>query len=112
MNRQFSFKTKSKYGLWRIIGLVVFALILSASAFMAYFIYQNAYNTLANANVIAILNSNLNVDIIDAKAHEDAQKAIALKNNDIFIPTDIKYIFAYAPTSTSATTTAKIVPKK
>lgn len=112
MTWQIVFKPKNKYGWWRIISSLVVAFTALAAVGMGYFIYQNTYTTLANANIIITLNSTLNVDIIDAKAHEDARQAIALKNSAVNIPIDIKYIFAYAATSTNAAPAAKKTLKK
>lgn len=108
---QTALKLNSKYALWRIGGLLVFVVITCVTIFMIYFIYQNAYVTLANTNIISTLNSNLSVDIIDGKAHTEAQQAIALKKEVYTFNPNLKYIFSYA-SSTTATSTAQTTKNK
>ncbi len=68
--------------------------------FTYYFIYQNIYSTIANANAITSLRSNLNIYDLDLQAYEKARAAIVQKKHLEEIPANIRNIFYYK-TSTS-----------
>ncbi len=92
---------KGRYGFWRLINIVIFGLLISGAMFTYYFIYQNIYSTIANANAITSLQSNLNIYDLDLQAYEKARTAITLKTQAQEIPADIRNIFYYN-VSTSA----------
>ena len=69
--------------------------------FTFYFIYQNIYSTIANANAIVALRSNLNIYDLDLQAYEKAVAAIAQKKRTEEFPPNIRNIFYYN-TTTSA----------
>jgi len=96
---------KGKYGLWRLINIVIFGLLISGSMFTYYFIYENIYSTIANANAIVSLRSGLSIYDLDLQAYEKARAAITQKKQLEEIPSNIRNIFYYnIRTSTYANT--------
>lgn len=96
---------KGKYAFWRLLNIVIFGLLISGVMFTYYFIYQNIYSTIANANAITSLRSNLNIYDLDLQAYEKAQTAIIQKKHLEEIPLNIRNIFYYnTGTSTYANT--------
>lgn len=63
--------------------------------FTYYFIYQNIYITIANANAIVALRSTLNIYDLDLLAYEKAEAAIAQKKRLEEFPLNIRNIFYY-----------------
>ena len=92
---------KGRYGLWRLINILILGLLLSGAMFTYYFIYQNIYSTIANANAIVSLRSNLNIYDLDLQAYEKAQTAIVQKKQLEEFPPNIRNIFYYKTISTS-----------
>lgn len=99
---------KGRYGFWRLLNIVILGLLVFGAMFTYYFIYQNIYSTIANANAIVSLRSNLNIYDLDLEAYEKAQAAIAQKKHLEEFPPGIRNIFYYTTTtSTYANTTTK-----
>lgn len=100
---------KGKYGLWRLIYLLIFGLLIAVIAFTYYFIYQNIYSAIANANAITSIKTNLNIYNLDIPAFEKATAAIEKKQKLEEFPSNVRNIFYYgnnpAPTPKPATTT-------
>ncbi|OGH92231.1 MAG: hypothetical protein A2534_01845 [Candidatus Magasanikbacteria bacterium RIFOXYD2_FULL_39_9] len=98
---------RGKYGLWRLIYILIFGVLLSAVLFTYYFIYQNIYSAIANANAVTSIKSNLNIYNLDIPAFEKAAAAINKKQIREEFPPNIRNIFFYSsnsvatPTSTS-----------
>ncbi|MEK7131710.1 MAG: hypothetical protein AAB797_03195 [Patescibacteria group bacterium] len=96
---------KGRYGFWRLLNIVVLGLLVSGSMFTYYFIYQNIYSAIANANSIIALQSNLNIYDLDLQAYEKAEAAITQKKRLEEFPLNIRNIFYYnTGTSTYANT--------
>ena len=92
---------RGRYGLWRMINILVFSVLIFAIAFTFYFIYQNIYSTLANAHAIVTLKSNMTIFDLDMPAYEKARLAITrTKQTDPFL-LNTRNIFSYSITSTS-----------
>lgn len=73
--------------------------------FTYYFIYQNIYSTIANANAIISLQASLSIYDLDFQAYEKAEIAIAQKKHLEEFPLNIRNIFYYnTGTSTYANT--------
>jgi len=99
---------RGKYGLWRLVYILIFGVLISIVLFTYYFIYQNIYSAIANANAITSIKSNLNIYNLDIPAFEKASAAINKKQNQEDFPANIRNIFSYnngsavpTPTSTS-----------
>lgn len=95
------------YTSWRLFSILVVGFMVFSALAVSYFIYQNIFATLANANDIAFLKTSITIDAVDKKAYDAATKLIELKRN-IVIPSDTKNIFEYGPepkTNTSTKTT-------
>lgn len=86
---------KGRYGFWRLLNIVILGLLLSGAMFTYYFIYQNIYSTIANANAIVSLRSSLNIYDLDLQAYEKATAAIKQKKQLEDIPANIRNIFYY-----------------
>lgn len=86
---------KGKYGFWRLLNIVIFGLLIFGAMFTYYFIYQNIYSAIANANAIVSLKSKINIYDLDLQAYEDAQTAIAKKKHSEEFPANIRNIFYY-----------------
>ena len=96
---------KGRYGFWRLLNIVIFGLLFSGAMFTYYFIYQNIYSTIANANAIVSLRSNLTIYDLDLQAYEKATAAIAQKKHKEEFSSNIRNIFYYnTNTSTYANT--------
>lgn len=99
---------KGKYGFWRMLNIVILGILVSGAMFTYYFIYQNIYSTIANANAIISLRSSLSIFDLDLQAYEKAQAAIAQKKHLEEFPSNIRNIFYYkTTTSTYANTNTK-----
>lgn len=99
---------KGRYGFWRLLNIIILGVLVFVAMFTYYFIYQNIYSTIANANAITSLRSNLNIYDLDLPAYERAQIAIAQKNHLEIIPNNIRNIFYYSTaTSTYVNTNTK-----
>ena len=99
---------RGRYGFWRLLNIVILGLLVSGAMFTYYFIYQNIYSTIANANAITSIRSNINIYDLDLPAYEKAQVAIAQKKLLEEIPPNIRNIFYYnTTTSTYANTNTK-----
>lgn len=97
-----------KYGFWRLLNIVIFGLLVFGVMFTYYFIYQNIYSAIANANAITSLRSNIHIYNLDLQAYEKAEAAIKQKRRLEEIPSNIRNIFYYnTNTSTYANTSAK-----
>lgn len=98
---------RGKYGLWRLIYILIFGVLLSSILFTYYFIYQNIYSAIANANAITSIKTNLNIYNLDIPAFEKATAAINKKLTQEEFPANIRNIFYYnnnpavTPVSTS-----------
>jgi len=92
---------KGRYGLWRMINILVFSTLIFATAFTFYFVYQNIYSTLANAHAIITLRSNMTIFDLDMPAYERARLAIMQKKQTDLFPSNTRNIFSYSVISTS-----------
>ena len=91
--------TKSRYQSWRILSIIIVGLATATAIITAYFIYQNIFRTLENANAVVILSSNLNIDVIDTKAYNQTEELIKDKNTLFVWPTNTRNIFSYQVTN-------------
>lgn len=102
------FSDSRKYIRWRIVSIVVVGIMVGSAMYAASFVYKNIYVTLANANTIVVLSSNLGVDAVDIKNYNLAEEKKKKKMEDYSWPKDLRVIFKYENnfnTSTSTTTT-------
>ncbi len=106
------FKSVGKYAGWRLLSIFLMGVLLTASLFTYYFIYNNIYTTLADANAVVALNSQIGGEAIDQAAYEEANALQLTKTSEFNIPTSTrdffqnKDILMYEQT-TSTTSTAK-----
>lgn len=86
--------------LWNVLRLVLLGTLAGSVIVSSYFIYQNIYQTLNEVNSIVILNATTDIDIVDIDAYEKAAAIIALKNQAVAVPADVRSIFAFDASST------------
>ena len=99
---------KGRYGFWRLLNIVIMGLLAFGVMFTYYFIYQNIYSNITNANAIVSLRSSLHIYDLDLQAYEKAVIAIAQKKQLEKFPPNIRNIFSYNKnTSTYASTNTK-----
>ncbi len=100
---------KGKYGLWRMVYLIIFLILLSAVGLTYYFIYQNIYSTIANTTVITALKSSVNIYNLDLPAFHKASEAIEKKQKLEYFAPEIRNIFYYGTNTTTSLTTTTYV---
>lgn len=111
------FKPPGKYAGWRLLSIVLVGLLLSTALFTFYFIYNNIYATMADANAVLILNTQLGGEAIDQAAYEKAVQLLAVKNTPFVIPTTTRDIFdnrtitMYEQTTSTSFSTNTNTPK-
>lgn len=99
---------KGRYGLWRLINIIILGLLISGAMFTYYFIYENIYSTIANANAIVALRSNMSIYDLDLPAYEKARAIISRKKQLEEFPPNVRNIFYYgATTSVYANTSTR-----
>lgn len=86
---------KGKYGFWRMMNIIILGLLVSGTMFTYYFIYQNIYSTIANANAVVALRLSQDVFDLDLQAYEKAEAVIRQKTQPEEIPDNIRNIFYY-----------------
>lgn len=100
------FGSGGRYARWRLLSIVAVGLIFASALYVGRFIYENIYSTIANANIIAAMESGLRIDAIDMKAYNLAKEKISLKEQPFAWPRDIRNIFEYARTPSTAAANA------
>jgi len=77
----FKIKAPGKYAGWRLLSILLMGLLLTAALFTYYFIYNNIYTTLADANAVIALNSQIGGETVDQVAFVEASGLLAAKNS-------------------------------
>lgn len=100
---------KGRYAFWRMVYILIFALLLGVMGFTYYFIYQNIYSTIANTHIITALKTSVNIYNLDIAGFQKAAGAIEKKQKIEYLPATARNIFNYssapaAPSSTPVTT--------
>ena len=98
---------KGRYGVWRLLNLLILGVICAGVFLTFFYIYQNIYSTLYNSNIIINLRTNAAIYELDVNAYEKARAAIEKKKIVVKIPGDLRNVFSYKliTTSTNATST-------
>lgn len=103
------FYYKGRYAFWRIAYLITAGVLLAASLGTYYFIYQNLYLTLTNANIIMALKENSILYELNIGFYEQASKVLENKEKKLDIPANLRNIFYYtSSTIPHAGTSAEI----
>ncbi|TAN34168.1 hypothetical protein EPN28_00295 [Patescibacteria group bacterium] len=100
INFKFSLEKSGRYAHWRVLNLIIVGLLLGGAMFTFYFIQQNIFSSIANANAIVALRANASADTVNLQAFAAAKDAIAEKKIKIELNTALRNIFFYAATST------------
>jgi hypothetical protein len=97
---------KGRYGLWRMIYIIIFALLVAIMGLTYYFIYQNIYSTIANTTVITALKSSANIYNLDIAGFQKAANAIEKKQKLEYFDPKMRNMFFFnaAPSSTPVST--------
>jgi len=95
-------KKNSPLTKWRIITMLITTLLIIGIFSTFYFAYNNIYLTLANAHSIFILESNIGEEGVDAVGYVEAKKYIEQKKDKINLNKNLRNIFEYDITTTTA----------
>ena len=90
-----------KYGLWRIIYILVFGLLATSIFLTSYFIYQTIYIGIANANAIVASQLNFNIYNLNISSFEKSLSAINQKKQLGDFPPRVRNIFFYSPSAST-----------
>ena len=98
---------KGRYAFWRMIYILIFALLLALMGLTYYFIYQNIYSTIANSHIVTALKSNTNIYNLDIAGFQKATAAIEKKQKLEYVASNSRNIFFFqAATVTSSPSTS------
>jgi len=82
-----------KYAGWRLLSILLMGILLLAALFTYYFIYNNIYTTLADANAVIALNSQIGGETVDQVAYEKSLELLKTKETPYAIPTTTRDVF-------------------
>lgn len=102
-------KTKSptaKYGLWRLVYILVFGLLATGIVLTAYFIYQTIYIGIANANSIISTSLSSNTYSLDTASYEKSLTATTEKSKLEKFQPNTRNIFYYSQNTTTYVSTS------
>ena len=88
-------KSQGKYASWRVLSILVVGFVVFSALAVSYFVYQNIFTTLSNANDIVFLQSTAAIDVVDKKAYDAATKLITEKQS-LTAPSNTRNVFDYA----------------
>lgn len=109
MQIKFTLNKNSPYLAWRLASIVVIGLMCGSIITACYFMYQNIYRVLDDANTIIVLNATDGSDNIDLTLFN---KTLSLVNAKVALPplpAQLRNIFVLLATSTP-TSNALITP--
>lgn len=89
------------YGLWRLVYILVFALLVFGVMLTGYFIYKTIYINIANANTTVATGLTANTYSLDISSFEKSLAATAQKKQLAPFPNSTRNIFDYSRPSTS-----------
>lgn len=92
----------SRYGLWRLVYILVFALLVFAVMLTGYFIYKTIYVSIANANAIVATGLTANTYSLDIISFEKSIAATTQKKQLTQFSSSTRNIFDYTGPSTSS----------
>lgn len=97
-----------KYGLWRMIYILVFGLLATSVFLTSYFIYQTIYIGIANANAIVASQLNSTMYNLNIASFEKSLAAINQKKQLGDFSPNVRNMFFYSQsTSTYASTSTQ-----
>lgn len=97
--------TPTKYALWRMAYILVFALLTFGAGITGYFIYKTIYIGIADANTIVATNLTANTYNLDIVSFEKSTAAIMQKKQLTRFPNNTRNIFDYAQQQNISTST-------
>jgi len=110
IKQKFSLKSRTAYIQRRVLSIVTVGLMAGSILVSGFFIYQNIYRTLSDANVVILLNSAASIDAVDVTEYDKAEQLLALKHTPLAIAANARDIFMYdysTSTVSAATSTKK-----
>jgi hypothetical protein len=104
-------KTKSssstiKYGLWRLIYILVFGLLTFGMVITGYFIYKTIYVGIANANAIISTGLSSNTYSLDIASYEKSVTATTQKKQLEKFEKNVRNIFYYSQSTSTYVSTS------
>lgn len=103
LNFSFTKKPESCYRKRPITGWKLWTLLMGLTTVtiigvLFYFIYNNIYLTIANANTVYFLQANNEVNNVDMAAYQKAKDRLKIKTNTPPPPKNLRNIFSYQNT--------------
>ncbi len=95
-----------KYGLWRLIYILVFGFLIAGMAFTGYFIYKTIYIGIANANAIISTGLSSNSYSLDIASYEKSITATAQKKQLEKFENKTRNIFYYSQSTSTYVSTS------
>lgn len=80
---------------WKIIGWLLWGVLVAGVIGSLYFIYVYIYQTLNEANTVVTLNLNSSVNTLQLDDYDKVKQLIDSKQNTPGLPTKIRNIFFY-----------------
>ena len=90
---------------WRIASMVLLGLLAACCIVSSFLIYRYVYRTLQDAYVIIELSANPDTEVLNHTLLEQARALIAQKNAASAVPLNLRNIFQYGSTTSTAKTT-------
>ncbi len=96
----------TKYGLWRLIYILVFGLLTFGVILTGYFIYQTIYIGIANANSIISTELTSNTYSLDTASYEKSLTATTQKRLLEKFQPNTRNIFYYSQSTSTYVSTS------
>lgn len=86
---------------WRISTIVILGLLSGCVIAGVVFVYNYMFRTLDSVQSLQSLNAEVSVNKLDSDSFNQAMKLVALKNDPISIPNNLRNIFSYSSSTAS-----------
>lgn len=96
----------TKYGLWRLVYILVFGLLTFGVILTGYFIYQTIYIGIANANSIISTELTANTYSLDTASYEKSLTATSQKSQLEKFQPNTRNIFYYSQSTSTYVSTS------
>lgn len=100
-----------KYGLWRLIYILVFGLLAAGMTLTGYFIYKTIYIGIANASAIISTGLSSNTYSLDTASYEKSIAATAQKKQLEKFENNTRNIFYYSQAQSTSTYVSTSTPQ-
>jgi hypothetical protein len=107
-NLKNKFKLNSHFAFWRMLNLIIVAILLGSCIFTSLFIYNNINTALINSTAILNIKSNIKFDNLKIKDYDKVRNNIEARKKLTQFSINDRNIFKYDTlinTNTSTTST-------